>query len=335
MSEMDTTLCVIIATRGRAALLGPLLAQLMDQTRPPDHVFVVATEAADVAGLNVDPAQITVAFGPAGLAHQRNKGLALAGGRYRHIVFFDDDFIPSRFWLEHAIEVFSRHPELACVTGRVLADGAKTAGIPWKDGAALVASCDAAPEQNMKLHSGFGPYGCNMVFRTAAIEGLTFDERLPLYAWLEDTDFGARAAKSGVSARADGLWGVHLGIKVGRVRGAKLGYSQVVNPIYLMRKGSISLRFAANLMIRNFFANAVRSLAPEPAIDRRGRLVGNLIGLSDILRGRITPERAATPIGVLRRSEPKVLKELPNGDDRGLVLSSSASAARTGTRRAA
>jgi glycosyltransferase involved in cell wall biosynthesis len=294
MSEpADGGICVVVATRGRPALVGSLLAQLAEQTRRPDHIFVVASEPADVAGVVIDTAQVTVAFERQGLAPQRNKGLALAGARYDYVAFFDDDFIPSRFWLESAIELFNKYPKLACITGKVLADGIKTSGIPWKDGATLVASSDAAPEPNTTLHQGFGPYGCNMMFRAAAIKGLTFDERLPLYAWLEDADFGARVARHGLSARADCLWGVHLGIKVGRVRGSKLGYSQIVNPVYLVRKGSISLSFAANLMARNIIANAVRSLAPEPMIDRRGRLFGNLIGIADVLRGRITPERAA------------------------------------------
>jgi hypothetical protein len=39
--------------------------------------------------------------------------------------------------------------------------------------------------------------------------------------------------------------------------------------------------------------NMVRSLAPEPWVDRRGRLRGNLIAIADLLRGRMHPMRAA------------------------------------------
>jgi hypothetical protein len=35
----------------------------------------------------------------------------------------------------------------------------------------------------------------------------------------------------------------------------------------------------------------VRSLFPEPWIDRKGRLKGNLIALADIVLGRISPRR--------------------------------------------
>jgi hypothetical protein len=37
--------------------------------------------------------------------------------------------------------------------------------------------------------------------------------------------------------------------------------------------------------------NLVRSLAPEPWVDRRGRLRGNLLALADLMRGRMHPMR--------------------------------------------
>jgi hypothetical protein len=46
-------------------------------------------------------------------------------------------------------------------------------------------------------------------------------------------------------------------------------------------------------MAGNVVANAVRSLAPEPFVDRRGRLTGNLLAVKDLLLGRLSPERAA------------------------------------------
>jgi GT2 family glycosyltransferase len=227
------------------------------------------------------------------LAKQRNDGLALAAGRFRYIVFFDDDFVPSRYWIETMIALFETNPDLICITGTVLADGIKTAGIPLQDAKAIVLRRDLEPQASGLLHDGFGPYGCNMAFRYSAIADVRFDERLPLYAWLEDSDFGGRIRHRGRLARADGLWGVHLGHKMGRGRGVTLGYSQIVNAAYLARKGSLPLRFLANIAIRNFLINLIRAFRPEPFIDRRGRLYGNFIALADVLRGRATPERAA------------------------------------------
>src|SRR6266702_4434472 len=85
--------------------------------------------------------------------------------------------------------------------------------------------------------------------------------------------------------------GVHLGIKYGRTSGVRFGYSQIANPIYLIRKGTMSWQHAKMLMWRNLAANLVRSFHPEPWIDRKGRLKGNLLALVDMAIGRISPHR--------------------------------------------
>ena len=143
------------------------------------------------------------------------------------------------------------------------------------------------------VREGEAPYGCNMAFRADLVRGERCDERLVLYAWQEDADFGARAARRGACVWTDALWGVHLGIKAGRVPGRRLGYSQIVNPVYLTREGTLRSGYSARLTRKNLLANAARSLSPEPFIDRRGWLAGNLLAVRDILLGRLTPERAA------------------------------------------
>ena len=145
------------------------------------------------------------------------------------------------------------------------------------------------------LHEAFAfgsNMGCNMAFRYSALRNLKFDERLPLYAWLEDHDFRGQVERHGRVVRADALWGVHLGHKQGRVRGVTLGYSQIANALYLAQKGTVPKPYLAKLAGKNMLINAVRSLHPEPYVDRRGRLLGNMVALADLLRGRIAPERA-------------------------------------------
>ena len=149
-----------------------------------------------------------------------------------------------------------------------------------------------APSGGERVHEGSGPYGCSMAFRAADIRGLTFDERLPLYAWLEDADFGGQIVwRGGKTARADALWGIHLANKSWREGDVRVGYAQVADPAYLARIGTLPLSFLAGTMLRNVAANAVRALASEPYIDRRVRLKGNLIAVTDVLRGRIDPQR--------------------------------------------
>jgi hypothetical protein len=44
-------------------------------------------------------------------------------------------------------------------------------------------------------------------------------------------------------------------------------------------------------MSRNVLANLIRSLWPEPWVDRKGRLRGNFLALVDIIKKRDSPVR--------------------------------------------
>ena len=285
---------VIVCTRGRPEIVKSLVEQLARQTLPPDHIFIIASGEADVAALDRAQDRLTVHIGRPGSTFQRNDGLALAGSRFEHIVFFDDDFVPSRYWLERMAAIFYHHRDIVGITGRVLADGTREAGIPLQTAFATVAHEDAHANPAGLLDDSF-PYGsnvgCNMAFRYSAVRGIVFDERLPLYAWHEDSDFRGQAERRGRVVRADALWGVHLGHKKGRVPGLTLGYAQIANAVYLARKGTVPARFLTQIASQNVLVNAMRSLWPEPYVDRRGRLRGNLLALFDWLRGRLAPER--------------------------------------------
>jgi GT2 family glycosyltransferase len=287
-------IAVIIATRGRPEIVKELVKDIAQQSKPPDHVFVIATRPEDVWELDRAQPNLTIEIGRTGLTKQRNDGLALAGAKFSYVVFFDDDFIPSRFWLERVFEIFESRPDVAGITGTVLEDGTTTAGVPLNEARSIVRLHDTAADQSGALHDKLaygGNMGSNMAFRYSALRNIAFDERLPLYAWLEDHDFRGQVERHGRVLRADALWGVHLGHKPGRLRGVMLGYSQIANPLYLAKKGTVPKPYLAKLITKNVVINAVRSLWPEPFVDRKGRLFGNMLALADLVRGRMSPER--------------------------------------------
>src|SRR6478672_2827566 len=76
---------VIIATRGRPEIVRSLVEQLGEQSRPPEHIFVIGSATSDVAGLNSGQVNLTVRIGRPGSSPQRNDGLALAGSRFSYI----------------------------------------------------------------------------------------------------------------------------------------------------------------------------------------------------------------------------------------------------------
>ncbi|CCF00121.1 probable glycosyl transferase (plasmid) [Sinorhizobium fredii HH103] len=283
-------LAVIIATLGRKEQLARLLEHLERQERLPDEVIVSAPDEEHVRVCESDRYPISIVLGRRGLCAQRNQALKHALERFDVVTFFDDDFIPQDNYLRLLEEAFQEHQNWAVVMGHVVKDGARTAGLSWAEGLQVLADEREQGPIVSKVVDHVGAYGCNMSIRAKFIGDLRFDERLVLYGWQEDIDFTSQLRRHGRVVGLSTLRGVHLGLKIGRVSGERFGYSQVANPIYLIRKGTVPASFALPLMGRNIAANLVRSLWPEPYVDRRGRLRGNLTALAHVLKGRIEPE---------------------------------------------
>ncbi|WP_157017472.1 glycosyltransferase family 2 protein [Mesorhizobium xinjiangense] len=282
-------LAVIIPTLGRSAQVRRLLAHLEGQSRLPDAVILSAPDAAHVDQPAATAFPVSAVFGRKGLCAQRNTALAQALDRFDIVTFFDDDFVPSDDYLERVERAFALNDDFAVVMGHVVKDGACNAGLDWAEALEALEACATGP-QTPRVVDHVGAYGCNMSIRSRLVGDLRFDERLVLYGWQEDIDFTSQLRARGRVVCLTDLRGVHLGVKSGRVSGRRFGYSQVVNPLYLIRKGSVPASFALPLLGRNLAANVVRSLRPEPFVDRRGRLSGNLLALAHVLTGRIEPE---------------------------------------------
>lgn len=287
-------LAIGIATIGRAAILAETIAEVRRQTRRPDRLVLCGTRPEDVAGIVLEGPDETVVMAEAGLPRQRNRILD-ATTDCDVVLFLDDDFLMQPDYLAETERMFATLPELVVSTGTVLADGIGGPGLSPTEGRAILAA-DQRNSPSGAAEPTFCGYGCNMAVHAAIARrhGIRVDERLPLYAWQEDVDFTRRLAAHGAVLRLPGARGVHLGTKLGRGSGLRLGYSQVANPLYLARKtagGAYPFSYARTRILRNLSANLLRATWPEPHVDRRGRLRGNLLALLDLLRGRMVPER--------------------------------------------
>jgi GT2 family glycosyltransferase len=229
--------------------------------------------------------------GPAGTTLQRNT-LLDAAADCDIIVFLDDDFLPASQYLESIDRVFREDADVLVATGTVIADGAKGPGLTVAFARKLLATPQAGEAWGGVQRAWCG-YGCNMAVRAATVRRLSirFDERLALYAWYEDIDFTRRLGKHGKIVRVGAARGVHLGVKLGRTSGRQLGYSQVINCVYLAKKGSYPWDHALRSILRHLAINFVRSFWAEAWVDRRGRLSGNVLAICDICRGITMPER--------------------------------------------
>jgi GT2 family glycosyltransferase len=291
--EGKLRIAVGIATAGRRAILDYTLDLIGRQTRLPDALIVCPAVRGDLGEeslLNL-PFSTSVRLGKRGLTAQRNQILA-AATMADVIVFFDDDFFPQLDYIEELERLFLENADVVAITGRPMMDGANGPGLDAAAALELIARDSSAP-RDRTIEPTYGTYGCNMAFRMRPVreKGLLFDENLPLYGWQEDIDFSRQLAEAGRIIDAKVLRGVHLGAKGGRTSGVRFGYSQIANPVYLVRKGTMSRAFATPLIRRNILANLGKSLWPEPWVDRRGRLKGNCLALRDLLTGRIAPQR--------------------------------------------
>jgi GT2 family glycosyltransferase len=289
----QVSVAVAIATAGRRDTLSEVLGELVHQLRAPARVAVCPAkpEDADLDAFARLPFQVDVVSGPVGLCAQRNALM-------RHltdvdvVLMLDDDFVMEPHYVGACADLFAANTDVVMTTGEVIADGILGPGLELADAqSTLAADRMPASESLRDVHNG---YGCNMAIRMAPVRahGLTFDEQLPLYGWLEDVDFSRRLAEFGRIVKSQRCRGVHMGVKRGRSPGKRLGYSQVANPYYMWRKGSLSARFASIQMARNLASNFGKMLRPEPWVDRSGRVRGNLLAMSDLVRGRIDPQRA-------------------------------------------
>lgn len=281
------TVAIVLASAGRPELLAEAVATCNAQR---GVTFTGIVSVPDARSLPTDADALAgwrVVSGTRGLAAQRNAGMD-ALDALDVVAFFDDDAVLAPDYLARAVAFLRRHPDVQGITGRVLLDGATTGEISSEDAATALATTPATP--------GWRPtrelYGCNFVARLPAARTLRFDERLPLYSWLEDHDFARRLRTLGRLAEVDDCLMVHrAAASGGRSSHARLGYSQVMNPVYLARKGSFPVWLATQQIFRPVAKNLAMSATGPATGWRRERLRGNVLAARDAIRGRITPER--------------------------------------------
>lgn len=282
---------VAIPTTRRPDVVVPTIKDIARQNALPDLVLVIIAKPGDIDAAAVAdlPFPVQISIGPLGTTLQRNAALDLLSPE-DVVLFLDDDFVMDADYLSNLKDVFTTDSDVVMATGTVLADGIHGPGFSHDEGRRILSesikNTDKTPQEV------YNCYGCNMAVRAAPViqHAVRFDDRMKLYAWLEDVDFSRQMAAFGQIVKSPALRGVHLGTKMGRSSGLRVGYVQVVNPLYLVRKGTMTRMRAMNIMFRNIASNLVKSIKPEPEIDRRGRLWGNLSALGDLMRGRIAPE---------------------------------------------
>ena len=283
----DEAIAVIISSVNRPATLHETLLSVLRQRRLPGQIIVSVTSDDDVLRETRALPGVAVIHCALGLTRQRNGAIDALAPAIELVAFVDDDVELHEGYLERMARVFRDQPEVVLADGRVLADGHDIARERARE---IVAGTDESAGSTREIGAAL-VYGCNMMARRRVLARIRFDERLPLYGYMEDRDFAFECQRAGRLARCDGATLVHLRPPGGRVSPQRLGFSQIMNPVYLWRKGNcLSWRSLAWQVSRPLLVNAALALAPGQK-DRRLRLLaGNCLAVFGLLRGHIAPE---------------------------------------------
>jgi GT2 family glycosyltransferase len=287
---------VIICSVGRPSVLHDTVCSLQRQLLKPRQILLVSPSLDHILPDTLALQGVLFVPSAVGSTTQRNTGLDAMDAGADLVAFLDDDMELCQSYLSEMVRIFDTHPELVVACGTLLHDGGRNSLITREEAKSLCFEVDKRPLESAS--PSYIPldwaYGCNMVVRLASVAEMRFDERLPLYGWLEDSDYGFRCTigrhgpVTALAAKA-----VHLGWRGGRTSGVRFGFSQIINPLYLWRKARVfPLRhIILQYWIRCFVGNALGILTRDTKWDRRGGLKGNLLGIKHLLTGSCDPSR--------------------------------------------
>ena len=204
---MTLRISVVVASRGRPAMLARCLSALEQLIWPAFEVVVVADKAGrDVLSGRTDIK--LVACDQPNLSLARNLGISSSAGEI--IAFIDDDAVPEPMWL-HALGNSFEDAAVGAATGPVLGRN----GISLQSGAQTILTngrtTDALRDPSRRRMNGDRApktVGTNMAFRADLLRSAGgFDESYRYY--MEDSDLNVRLGKLGALTAYEPLALVH------------------------------------------------------------------------------------------------------------------------------
>jgi GT2 family glycosyltransferase len=309
---------VIVCSADRPLILHETLASLAPQTRPPKEVLVCVPDEASVLPATRFLPRTRVIVGPRGSSVQRNFAIDRLTPGADLVLFLDDDVELARNFIATISDTFAGCPEVVVVGGVDIGVGWRRGTLTRMTARGLVATVQAEPALRVftlrslsSLPSGLARRaarrialasppdisvlakvpaveGCAMCVRNSLLNHVRFDEHLTMYGYLEDLDFSAQCRRFGLVVIDTKSVLVHLVEVRGRIPDVQMGFSQVMNPVYIWSKGNAS--FCRTVLLGHLVARPLANLwhSTYNAVARR-RLKGNLLAFSRLLRGTLEP----------------------------------------------
>lgn len=284
-------LTIVIPSTDRASVLHETILGLWKQIRKPDEILISVVDAdRDVPASTRAIPGVRVLVGPRGSTRQRNTAIANLRDDCTLVGFLDDDVELHPEYLFHCWSFMCEHPEAVGMSGHPVADGTLTGEIARDEARLMLASLTAS---SPGYRPQYAMSGFDMIVRRSVVDRTRLDERMSLYALYEDFDFSVRCKRFGLLMSVDRCLLVHLRTGASRMSAVRLGYAQLMNPLYLWWKGSQAWYPILRICARSLTGNALGCFITRRGItrsERRKRLWGNALGLRDVLVCGAQPE---------------------------------------------
>jgi len=248
---------VVVCTYQRADSLKRFLCSLAEQTLRPDQLIIVdasrdeATELmlrafSGLVNLASEVIYMRVVGSLRGLTRQRNLGAKFV--TVDKLAYFDDDVVLLPTCLEEMARVHQQYGEEAAGVGGYIVNGHRTISLRWRvrrwlrivpslEPGCYFRSGMSTPwsflPPNENVTEGDWLQGCAMMWRTAVVKALGFDENFAKYGNGEDLEFSLRASRAGKLLLAGRARLYHLAEKTGRPEQRELTRTTDINNLII------------------------------------------------------------------------------------------------------
>ena len=299
MGRFSNKIAIVVPTRNRPNDLRRMLTSVANQSFLPDEVIIVdggdetvESVVNEFSGINIEYHRVY----PPSLSKQRNVGMAAVDPSINLAGYFDDDLVLEPGAIEGALMFWETAPDdVGGARFNIISDPSPKC--TWLKSLFLLDSQDRGKVLRSGQAALIGQVSSNKyvrwlsggvtIWRKEVIKEFAYDEWFQGTGYLEDVDYSFRVGRKYKLAVLADARVQHLSHPIRKDKNYLLGKWQVVNRMYFVRKNpELSVFQCYWALFGQLLINLGKGVTERDTAGLR-RALGNIVGLSKILTGRI------------------------------------------------